>query len=57
MYRAVCHEYLSFIDLYNCNSAFLNDLRLDCNQPCPLVCIRKSLQKINFPGIYQENVK
>ena len=52
MHRAVCHEYLSFIDLYNCNSAFFNDLRLDCSQACEVCCIRKSLQKIIFPGIY-----
>ena len=52
MYRAVCHEYLSFIDLYNCDSAFSNDLRLDCSQACKVCCIRKRLQKIIFPGIY-----
>ena len=46
MYRAVCHEYLSFIDLYNCNSAFFNDLRLDCSQACEVCCIRKCLQKL-----------
>ena len=46
MYRAVCHEYLSFIDLYNCNSAFFNDLRLDCSQACEVCCIRKCLQNI-----------
>ena len=49
MYRAVCHEYLSFIDLYNCDSAFSNDIRLDCSQACKVCCIRKCLQKNHFP--------